>query len=82
MKDLRGKEIKLGDKVVTTQSNGHIGLEIAEVVGFTPQKVKVGSLINYKLRETSQIVVLVRNPDREEALKAEQKPAKEKDLKL
>lgn len=65
MKDCAGKELKLGDKVAVTASNGYMSLEITEVIGFTPKKVRVGM---YGLRDSSQIAILERNPVREAEL--------------
>lgn len=68
MNDRAGKELKLGDKVAVTASHGYAQLEIAEVIGFTPKKVRV-SLTCSPLRDSCQIVIIERNPAREEELK-------------
>lgn len=65
MKDATGKELKLGDKVAVTASNGYMNLVITEVIGFTPKKVRVGM---YGLRDSCQIAILERNPVREAEL--------------
>lgn len=67
MKDRAGKELKYGDKVAVTASHGYAQLEIAEVIGFTPKKVRV-SLTCSPLRDSCQIVILERNPAREAEL--------------
>ena len=40
MKDCLGKELQLGDKIVTTDRN-YADLIFGEVIGFTPKKVRV-----------------------------------------
>lgn len=68
MKDLAGKELKLGDKVAVTSSGGYMNLELTHVIGFTPKKVKVAYYGSYGLRESSQIVILERDPEMEAKL--------------
>lgn len=65
MKDVTGKELKLGDKVVVTASNGYMSLSTTEVIGFTPKKVRVSS---YGLRDSCQIAIIERDPIREAEL--------------
>lgn len=72
MKDCTGKELKYGDKVAITASRGYANLEITEVIGFTPQKVRV-SHQGGVLRDSCQIAILERNPVREEELKPKAK---------
>lgn len=67
MKDCTGKELKLGDKVAITASRGYANLNITEVIGFTPQKVRVSHQGGI-LRDSCQIVILERNPVREAEL--------------
>lgn len=47
MKDMCGTEIKVGDKIVACKPSGrrsrHAGVEILEVVRFTPQRVVTGA---------------------------------------
>jgi hypothetical protein len=52
MKDVLGRELKIGDSVVTTGYEG-MDLSLGTVVGFTPQMIKVsrgGSDVKYKQR--------------------------------
>lgn len=62
MKDATGKQLKLGDKVAATSSGGYMSLIITYVVGFTPKKVKLNEYGSYVLRESSQVVILERDP--------------------
>lgn len=72
MKDCTGKELKYGDQVVVTASNGYAQLVVTEVIGFTPKKVRVSG-ISSGLRDSWQIAILERNPVREEELKPKAK---------
>jgi hypothetical protein len=47
MKDVFGTEIELGDKVATNTRGYTYNLIVAEVVGFTPQKVRVAYEVEY-----------------------------------
>lgn len=78
MKDLQNQELRLGDKVAVSRQRGYAGLQLAEVFGFTPKKVRVVIWAYRKspnahdyseLRDSDQIVILERNPEREEELK-------------
>lgn len=44
MQDIRGKEIKIGDLVVTSHKSqrrgAYQGVEIREVIGFTPKQIR------------------------------------------
>lgn len=74
MIDQNNEEIRLGDQVVFTAEDGYAHLEMGEVVGFTPQRVR----ITYRDRPgrssvlrapVSQVVVLKHDPTREQQLK-------------
>ena len=67
MKDCAGKKLKYGDKVAVTASRGYANLELCEVIGFTPKKVRV-NIQGGVLRDSCQIVILERNPVREAEL--------------
>ena len=76
MKDCDGKELKLGDKVAVTAGSGYASLRITEVIGFTPKKVRV-TAGGGSLRDSCQIVIIERNPVREEELKPKAKDPNE-----
>lgn len=61
MKDKRGRELQIGDTVVTTAAGGYIELVITKVTGFTPQKIRVDTVYGNGLRYPSQVVLLERN---------------------
>lgn len=79
MRDLAGKELRLGDKVAVTSSGGYMNLELTHVIGFTPKKVKVAYYGSYGLRESNQIVILERDPVMEAKL-ASPDPATTKEI--
>lgn len=58
MKDKRGRELQVGDTVVTTAAHGYIELVITKVTGFTPQKIRVDTVYGNGLRNPSQVVLL------------------------
>ena len=68
MKDKLGKELKLGDKIVATGHGGYAELFVGEVIGFTPKMVRVNCIYSNGLRTPNQVVMLERNPTREQEL--------------
>lgn len=60
MKDKRGRELQIGDTVVTTAAHGYIELVITKVIGFTPQKIRIVTSQGNGLRNPSQVVLLER----------------------
>lgn len=64
MKDLQGKEIKVGDTIVTskqsTRRGAHQGVQLAIVEGFSPQKVRTN---HGRTHYPSDVVIIYSAPE-------------------
>ena len=61
MNDFFGQELKIGDKVALTP-HGYKNLVIGNVIGFTPQKVRISYMRQQTWRHSMEPTEILRNP--------------------